>query len=351
MVDKVHAAVVRYDLSDDYNRHTGAMMASVMENCSKPVVFHILHEEKISFKNRELSNENIDRYNELVDKYGCELYIHNVDLPDWINEDNIPRLKGSFIPTGLYRFYLPTLLPDLKYVVSLGSDVIVKTDLAKLIDTIPDDVSLIGARTTLKYINNFRNRPSMHEKKLIRHFDSININIENYVNADVLIFNLDKIRLNKTLPDYALNYLQNHKNVEELEQEIFNIIFKDDIFYIDPKYNITVGSIECYDESIIFENGKYKLPKDCILHYCNRPKPWDCYLNNIDFEYWHYLSLTPWGHDNEMLKNYLSNALNSPYETINNIDKWIWTYQLKDKIKELYKLTFPLYIKILKRYI
>lgn len=78
----VHVAIIRSDLSDDYNRHAGATMMSVIENCSVPVIFHIIHEEKNSDRNPEMRDFNIKKYEELVKRGGGKVYFHNVDLPE-----------------------------------------------------------------------------------------------------------------------------------------------------------------------------------------------------------------------------------------------------------------------------
>ena len=85
---------------------------SVIENCSVPVIFHIIHEEKNSDRNPEMRDFNIKKYEELVKRGGGKVYFHNVDLPEWINEKEIPAIRGR-LPVGFYRFYLPELLPVL----------------------------------------------------------------------------------------------------------------------------------------------------------------------------------------------------------------------------------------------
>ena len=94
MIEKVHVALIRNNLSDDYNRHTAATMMSVLDNCSSPVVFHILHEEKNSYINKSDADENIDKFRKMVTKYDSEIHIHNVTLPEWINSDNISGINN-----------------------------------------------------------------------------------------------------------------------------------------------------------------------------------------------------------------------------------------------------------------
>ena len=71
-VDVVHVAIIRYNLADSYNRHTAAAMVSMMENCSRPIVFHIVHEDRISFKDKKSAEQNIIKYSLKT----CKLHKH-----------------------------------------------------------------------------------------------------------------------------------------------------------------------------------------------------------------------------------------------------------------------------------
>ena len=352
MIEKIHVALIRTNLSDDYNRHTATTMMSVLDNCSLPVVFHILHEEKNSFLNKPEADNNIDKFHKMVVKHNSEVIFHNVVIPEWINYNNIPSMK-RFTTAIFYRFYLPEVLPpEIKKVICLGSDVIVKTDLAKMLKTIPDNFSLAGARLADEYIDTWKSL-SLKQKNYKRYrqiLDKEGIDISDYVNADFLIFNLDKIREEKTLPGPALEYLEKHPDISGLDQDILNILYKGDIYYLDSRYNIVVGGYNHWREKLSVRTNPNE-ETDYILHYCNRPKPWVVYNDDIDFEYWHYLYHTPWCDDKRLFKKYLSDALVSPNDVIENIDKWIWELPLHKKIKTIYEFTFPLWFKIIKRYI
>ena len=229
--------------------------------------------------------------------------------------------------------------PNVERVVSLGSDVIVRTDLAKLVNHLSNEYSIGGVNIPQFHIDRCNNNP-----KLKAYYDSVGWDVANGFNTDVLIFNLKKIRGEKTLPDKALNYLHEHPNTRELEQEVFNIIFKDDIYYLDERYNLLTGwdTISPSTKSITDFH-------DTILHYCGGIKPWDIYMGIADLEYWYYLSLTPWG-DNGQAFLLMRNVLPTTSDITMDIDRWIDIYPLKMKIRVLLRLTIPLYWKILMYY-
>lgn len=347
MDDKINIAIVRWDLSDDYNRHTATTMASVMENCSKPVVFHILHEEKNSFVNCEKVEENIKKYHELIKNKDAEIVFHNVILPEWINEQNIHVLKEGALPMGLYRLFLPEILSNIDKVVTLGSDTIVKTDLAKFVSLLPDTYSLAGCIDGgmdffIKHPNN----------NLTKYYLSMGVDLNSYVNADVLIFNLKKIREQYFLPDAAKNFFYKHPEALLLEQDALNAVFKNDIFILDSRYNLAAG-YGCTEKGV--ESVKKLLNSTendigYIIHYVGSGKPWNEYLSELDLEYWHYLAKTPWANDGEIV-DFMWQVLRATYEKMLNPEELLKRYPIKRKIQILWSMSFPLYWKEVIAYI
>lgn len=335
--DKIHVAIIRYNLADDYNRHTGATMASVMENCSVPVVFHILHEEKVSFQNRKAAEENIKKYHELVGRYSCDVEFHNVVLPEWITDENIPGMKKfGGIGTGFYRFYYSYFLPNEK-IVSLGSDVIVETDLKDFVEYLPNEYSIAGVRDIGMF----------NKKQIHQYYRDTDMDFNKYVNADVLIMNMKKINENKILPKKALDHLKKYPTVPYLEQDIFNGLFSKDMFLLDQRWNLYASNPEVVDKEFMRLNGDLK--DGYIFHYAGAAKPWDKYVSKYDMRYHYYSSLTPWGDSGKAFD--LIPQLTTVDEFISNIDYYIWQYQIMDKIKYLWKLTIPTYIKLIKHYL
>ena len=336
--DKIHVAIIRYNLADDYNRHTGAAMASVMENCSVPIVFHILHEEKISFQDRESAEHNIKKYHELVEKYSCEVIFHNVVLPEWINEKNIPSIKICGTSAGTYRFFLPELLSEVNQVVSMGSDVIVKTDIKNILNIVPSEYSIAGV---------IEPEWSVSGKRRIKYYNKIGIKPERYINIDFVILNLKKIREQKTLPNDALSFLKSHGEISYLEQDVFNKLYQDDLYPLPSKYNI----FSSFTEQVVDEVLSDEREKDVqgyILHFAGRTKPWNRYNSKYDLEYWEYLAKTPWA-DGKSATQLMSSIVLTPELFINNLDDILWAMPLRKKLQYFWEMTIPLYIKLLSK--
>ena len=127
--NRIHIALSPYDLTDDYNRHAGATLVSILEHCSEPIVAHLLYDEKLCIGKEKETEYNKACYQKIADTYGCELQYHHVELPEWI--DNIVKL-GSWSPGIFLRLYLPELLPETDKIFYFDCDTIILTDITKL---------------------------------------------------------------------------------------------------------------------------------------------------------------------------------------------------------------------------
>lgn len=338
MENRTHVVFTRMDLSDDYSRHMAATMTSVMKNCSTPVTFHIIHEERISFRDAHAAENNMHKYQELVDSYPkCEIRYYNAHIPEIFYNNQKPEY--SCIPTlVLYRFLIQELLPqDINRIISLGSDVIVNCDLYILINSMPNNYSLAGVIDQgFDAFVKHRGVKSFYKK--------IGFTPEKYINIDIMIMNLDKLRSTNILPEKAFEFIYKYPSVPMWEQDILNYLFQGDIYILSPRYNIIASFGEEHIDGILEIENK----SDYILHYAGPDKPWDEYNGKYDMEYWYYLSLTPWGKDDRVY-DYISTVFTSPDAVIHNMGRWICHYHsYRDVVKTLWKLTIPLWLKLVK---
>lgn len=332
--DCVDVVYSRVDLADTYNRHMAASMMSVMKHCSKKVNFHILHDERISFKNKVNCDINIQLLKDMVFDYGCNVYFHHVELPDWVYTLDTKRWH----PVVYYKFFLPDFIQHSSCVVLLGTDVIVKTDLSQLVLSMPSEYSYAGV--LWKNVAGLVSRGWVHRNKL--RLKSYGCDFGSAVIGCVMIFNLEKIREKQTLPNMALNCLKEHFDLGLVDEEVFNIIFHNDIYYLPPRYNVFLPS-----RTMVRSVFREDITNDCILHYAGPIKPWQSYSSKLDLEYWRYLLLSPYGRDyvESMLQ-----IIKTPEDVIEDIDDFVWKLDLSEKIKQLWVLTLPLYWKLFKKY-
>lgn len=161
-----------------------------------------------------------------------------------------------------YRLKLPSILNDIDKVIYLDCDVIVNVPLSVLFNIDLKDYYLAGV-------------------------SDIDAPYSGYVNAGVLVFNLDLMRKDN-IEDKFLNFALNKKDKITLaDQEIINETLKNKIKLIfDKSLNVQSG---------IFYKRSYFTRHPKIIHYIGKYKPWSrvslCYYKKNYFE---YLGLTPW---------------------------------------------------------
>ena len=321
----IHISLSPWDLSDDYNRHTGTTIASVLENCSRKVVVHLLYEEKFSKQNPEGTEDNIQKYQQLASEYGAEVVFHSVTLPVWVNDSDRKNLQ-HFTPGTLLRLYLPTLLSeDISKIIYLDCDIVVKTDLAKIWD-IPLDNYSLAACIDAANKSNVRFYSDVHKP-----FD---IDWRKYFNAGFLVMNLAKIRERKALPDTVMDIICQHPELPYLDQDVLNIVFQDDTYFLSQQYNLSVG-MRMTDYRLMkmlgIKDGEYE---NCILHFNGRKKPWKVYSGVVDEEYWKYFKKTPWGFDNGLYDGFYASAKNGRVGIID----WIMNTSVNTYVRTIHSI-------------
>lgn len=334
MKSEVHVAIVRDNLLDeDYNRHTAVTMISVMENCSKTVHFHIIYRyPKII--------PPIGLYDDILSKFGGKISFHHCELDnDIMALPNIEESISSYLtPAGLFRLFLPIIIPDIDFCYSLGSDVIVNADLAKLLDQIPKTYSIYGCSDT-----------GYHLHHLETYLKLIGIeDLKKWINADVLLFNLKKIRNENTLPNHAIQLIKTNCNIRYLEQDVLSIIFKDDLYLLPQQYNIQFSDLDLVDKIMT----SLRPDDDYIFHYCGREKPWKRYLSKYDMEYWRYRLQCERERERERETfEIMAKAIPLYSNFYDELPNYIWTKPLSIKIKMLSYILIYIPTTIIKQYI
>lgn len=183
-----------------------------------------------------------------------------------------------------YRLLLPEVLPDVEKCIYLDSDIIVNGDLSKIYNTKISDSYLAGVRAA-----GYCSTSDINAKRLLLP------ECKNYINAGVLLMNLQKIRLDNIHKSF-INLM--HKKYRDQDQDILNVSCYGKIKILPLKCNHMTPYYTKYEKFI--NMGIYsrdEVDEACknplIIHYADKIKPW----KNPDMTYgklwWKYAKMTP----------------------------------------------------------
>lgn len=214
---------------------------------------------------------------ELADKYNAILSFEKINN-DMLNGVN---LEGHISEATYYRIMIPELFPEnIKKVIYLDSDVLVRKDIMELWDTEIGD-SVIGAIKLNEYNG----------------YDKIDIPKDApYFNAGVLVINLDKWR-EEQITRKAFEYIKRHpEKLIAHDQSILNYLLYGKWHQVDYKWNVRtqIFSLDYLNAGFDnFESFEEVKEDPSIVHFTTASKPWH-YLNNHPFkkEYFYYLDKT-----------------------------------------------------------
>ncbi|WP_099810999.1 glycosyltransferase [Streptococcus suis] len=247
---------IAFSVAGKYADYLGTTIYSILKhNSDNTIHFYILHQE-IETEYRQNLEKLLLHFPNATIRF---LKIEN----NYFNQIK-PAKDGLHVST-YYRFLLTELLPELDKVLYLDVDVLVRGNIKPLWDTDISSVSLGVSRE----IDIYAGAPE--------HVTSIGLeDHHNYFNAGVILFNLNKLRvgqLDKVLLETAV---AKSPDLRFGDQDILNMIFKDDTTLFSYIYNFTNWRLmwpEISDQPGI------------ILHFSGsgKTKPWNNKHQTFDY--------------------------------------------------------------------
>ena len=286
--DVIHICFGLHDKDGHYSVWVGTAMQSIIDHTDSRICFHILHDETVS-------EENKRNLTQVAHQKGDSIKFYVIDNNEF---ECIKDCTYTSTKRTMFRCMLPDLLPDLSKIVYLDADIFVNRDIKELWDIDISNYCAAGVRDYTTYHDTFTPYPV--QKGMVDR--------QNYINAGVLVLNLDNIGSQGNMKEQTLDYLINNPNSNLLDQDALNVILKDSILLLDEKWNclVSVLKAETVNE---FENKIYNYDEDVFTLYSD-------YL--IDMKYYKTICRTPWS-DYE-----IDNQLNKCFNRLN--DK-IYQYQ------------------------
>ena len=252
-----------FSTDDNYTPYLDVAIASLIANASKEYSYRIV------VLNTGLYQDNVDK---IKMRENQRFAIDFVDI-----SNSVEKIKSyfknvyHFSIVTYYRIFISSLFPQYDKIVYLDCDVVVLGDVSQLYNI--DLGNNILAATPDQYI------PHTEEFCLYTE-NAIGVDRLKYVNAGVLVINLDEYRK------------------QQIEEKFIELITTYDFDLVDPDQAYL--NYLCRDKIYILPNGWNKQPtpalcegKKNVVHYALYKKPWQ-YDDVIDGEcFWTYAKNSP----------------------------------------------------------
>jgi lipopolysaccharide biosynthesis glycosyltransferase/glycosyltransferase involved in cell wall biosynthesis len=236
---------IAFSTNDNYAEHVKvAVFSLLVNNPSDDFTIYILHEDL-----SEKSKRSIEQVAEYHDKAKIEFL--NLKSKKDLFRDFETHIEYITKET-YYRYVLPDLLPEKQKILYLDADILVVGSIKELWDTDLGSNYMAGAEDTFILHQNYKPEIGFSDNDL-------------YVNAGVLLFNLQQIRKDNKVGDLFDTTLKK-RGTRFQDQDVLNIAFKGRIKQIDGSYNFAT-------EDQFTWPGKICCAR--ILHFTGRKKPWD----------------------------------------------------------------------------
>lgn len=260
----IHVAFALHDYLGSYSMYTGTAMASLFENTREPVTVHLLHNDTLSPQNRE-------RFIQLCASYGQNIGFYRVSAEQ--DFDIAAIEKRGYCEGIMFRLYLPRLLPAaVEKIIYLDSDLLINMDIRELWELPLQGCSLAAVKDPhVPFVSWFDD--------YIR--EVLKVDPDLYFNSGVLIMDIARIRKHHELVAECRELFQKITTFFP-DQDLLNVVFQDDVRYMDRKYNW-----------FLIRNHNQPLGEK-IYHYNAAVFNFPNQLLNFAGLYFDYWDKTPW---------------------------------------------------------
>ncbi len=285
---------VVFSIDDNYVPYLSVAILSLLDNISDG------HEYEIIVLYDQLLDENIERIINIVERSKKEATISFVCIHEQMKNYDLYLAGGGnenyLSATTYYRLLLHALLPNVKKVLYLDSDIVLNADVYELYNT---DVTGFYAAGVADITDNWKcsvNKEGLKEYRV----ETLKIESDavfDYVNAGVLVMNLDEIR--SQFEAFELMDIAQSRQWTKHDQDVINSTFRGKIRNISLKWNV-IQAIDdrFYENTNKSDLDEYKEANDkpLLVHFA-AIKPW-LYTNvNHQELFWKYAAKTEYSYD------------------------------------------------------
>lgn len=248
-----------YACDDNFINYAIVSVNSLIANASKE------YDYKIHILNTGFLPENKEKFEKLRQE-NVEICFEDVTKRMEEIQDRLP-LRDYYSLTTYYRIFMADMFPQYDKAIYLDSDTVILGDISEMYAYDLED-NLVGAVTDQVIVQ--EHVFSEYARKVL------GMRPETYFNAGILLMNCKVLREKKILEQF-IELINLYTFVVAQDQDYLNIICRDKVLWMHPKWNAEAfEKLVCKEEEI------------AILHYNLVSKPWhypDCSFNEYFWEY------------------------------------------------------------------
>lgn len=253
--------------SDEYSKYCYITILSILEYANDDDFFDVfILFDKLSQKSmlllKTLENEH------------CKISF--IDVNKWIDE-KVMLDRGYVSKNTYFRIIAPLVLSNKERFIYVDSDMIINKRIRDLYSIDLKDKTIAAVRNW-----STKNELAYVEKEL-------EISNNTYFNAGIVLFDVKKY-LKNDISEKCIKLLKN-KQYKYFDQDILNIVLKDEVMLVDPRWNVvwhpvsTPGVMDDLPKSTKHawcsaSNDPY------IVHYTSAIKPWNTVGIKLSDYFW-----------------------------------------------------------------
>lgn len=241
---------------DVYWNYMATAIVSVLKTSKKTDKFHFY------ILCNQVTNDYKEYLASLKKFKDFEVTFFDIDTKEF---EKFPKAGPHITNATYYRYKIAELCPDIDKIIYLDCDVIVRQSLSELFETDLTGYYLGGVEDVGYYYWRNYNEELIYKDGL-------------YINAGMLLINLDEWRKNDLFHKFVDFTLQEADKIRCGDQDVINNICKDKIKQLDYKWNV--------QDSFYREEPERKYNPNCqkiieasknpaIIHYTYVKKPWN----------------------------------------------------------------------------
>lgn len=250
-----------YSINENFARHVAVSITSLLENNThSKIIVHILYSD--------LSDKTILRLSVFEKRYpNAKIVFHKIESARFKDfQINIPHITKE----TYFRYLISDIITDVDNVLYLDGDTVVNGEISELFNIDLTGFYCAGVRDIYIEQIGYKKEIGLTESEL-------------YINAGVILFNLEEIRKSSIVE--KLFKLSAENDFKFQDQDVINVAFKGKIKELDCIYNFKRAHQKAFPK-------KVKLVK--IIHYVGPNKPWKKFsLNRLKHLYFKYKKISP----------------------------------------------------------